>query len=117
MEVKELRLGNHAVINGINTVVYQIEWRKKNIYRINDIDSIDKDGEDALEPIRLTEEWLKRTPLFEQEFCYLRCENKYGEFLLISSYIGQEYSIEVKYVHQLQNLFFALTQVELPISK
>lgn len=75
-----------------------------------------------IEPIPLTEEWLLKLGFEKEEtgiytekwFLYkkddfvLHWRNQYPEF-------GWLESIEIKYVHQLQNLFYALTGTELEI--
>jgi hypothetical protein len=98
MEVNELRIGNWIKSpiesGGIEAQVIRIET--------------DKDGYshyfDHCSPIPLTEEWLER------------CEVKQlamNKFEHLPTGLDLECSYELKYVNQLQNLYFALTQQEL----
>lgn len=71
---------------------------------------------DALKPISLTEEWLVK---FEWEIMkgenYYFLDNNYfsinpnGQLYYMNDYTA----VDIKYVHQLQNLYFALTGEEL----
>ena len=70
-----------------------------------------------LEPIPLTEEWLLRlgfesTNTYYFSKCNLHLQGDIRGFHLVISRID---GIKVKYVHQLQNLYFALTGEELTI--
>lgn len=125
--VKEIRIGNllqipngqsHSEVTGItntgkiwfvpNPAHEQCAWMQDEIKRI-----------------RLTEEWLTRFGFKENSEPHFHPESKtfendlgdlivleHGEFnyQYPSRYVGE---IEVKYVHQLQNLYFALTGNEL----
>jgi len=74
-----------------------------------------------IEPIPLTEEWLLKfgfekidyvsSPRYELEDFYIGY-NENGFYLQIESQIQSNY---FRYIHQLQNLFFALTGEELKI--
>ena len=76
-----------------------------------------------LKPIPLTEEWLLK---FGFELDYESHWSSTQEFLLLEQ-LGDSYiklcdghfhdSIEMKFVHQLQNLYFALTGEELKIKE
>ncbi len=124
MEAKELRAGNIVIWNfkEIALVAY-------NVYQIEIASNFDKA---RVKPIKLTEEWLLKLG-FEHvvlllEDCY-RLELPNDEkhtypFFFYSKSMGNlelleaehEHTITtVKYVHQLQNLYFALTGEELTI--
>lgn len=130
MKAKELRLSN---------LVY---WDGKTIHNVYKVESIYKDGIDledniytninSISPIPLTEEWLvkfgfelKETSIDNE---YKRYYNKIGDgyhvcidklgATLHQSIEGElEYvtCLIIKYVHQLQNLVFALTGEELEL--
>lgn len=126
MKVKELRIGN-LVLN---------QW--------GEIDSVEQIGislvqfengycrEDDLKPIPLTEEWLLKfgfEPFFglglvkrglsvdgtvaHFSFDYWRLGDQ-ANYLENDDFV--EIPIEIKYVHQLQNLYYALTGEELTIN-
>lgn len=73
------------------------------------------------EPIPLTKYWLtklgfdrKGSSFWYKGYDYT-IDTSGGIFIVHSDYVSVAYGIEVKYVHQLQNLFFALTGEELTI--
>ena len=86
---------------------------------------------DSIEPIELTEEWLKRLCFYKERTGdrltieawspghpsqRFNIDFKDGKILLISRYQGDSDSLtmsHIQYVHQLQNLFHALTGEEL----
>lgn len=123
MKVNELRIGNLVSFNGSNNSIGQVTAIKKAL--ITGLETV-RIGfrEDKLhklsdiKPIPITEERLlkfgfKRFPwglvkgnlLFKDD---LKCSN-----LILQ--VGNGFNSEIKYVHQLQNLYFALTGEELTI--
>jgi hypothetical protein len=118
IKANELRLENLIVYRGEIVPVYMIDRGGLTFSRINDV-CVNKTSGATLqtgaidfEPILLTSEWLAR--LMDQEaivisngLCYIDLDQ------------GQQYSglciDHVKYVHQFQNLYFALTGNELSI--
>jgi hypothetical protein len=107
MKANELRIGNYLnTINGVK--------------RVSDI-SIDRYcwfTDNQCEPIQLTEEWLVKFG-FEKELDRVYRKNKshmiefifYEEGVLCTS---QSVCLnKIKHIHQLQNLYFALTGEEL----
>ena len=103
MEENELRIGNWVLSPTQGEIQIENGWQ------------IDE-GEEV-KPIPLTEEWLER---FGFEYSDLNGDSglwkippfqiygKYNQFLY-------DYRLDVNYVHQLQNLYFALTGEELTI--
>jgi len=101
----ELRVGNWVLSPTQGEIQIENGWQ------------IDE-GEEV-KPIPLTEEWLER---FGFEYSDLNGDSglwkippfqiygKYNQFLY-------DYRLDVNYVHQLQNLYFALTGEELTIKK
>jgi hypothetical protein len=69
------------------------------------------------EPIPLTEEWLLKFGFETNDVRYWQISsfrlhiNRYGEWI----FKVETFEKEIKYVHQLQNLYFALTGEELEI--
>jgi hypothetical protein len=76
-------------------------------------------------PIPLTEEWLERlgfrkVPVYKGNLSHLQWNKDYnGFFVGLQIHEGGLYygRMEIKYVHQLQNLYFALTGEELEIKE
>jgi len=107
MEIKQLRIGNYvdlsegfSVHNDILTVsIKNIGWYNE------------------FKPIPLTEEWL-----IKFGFEILNKNAIYNYLLLYWNIKDEEYDFvregkatTIKYIHQLQNLYFALTEEELTI--
>jgi hypothetical protein len=111
MKASELRIGNW-----VKSPLYGVEYEIEFIYESPTIKEI--------EPIPLTEEWLLK---FRFEKYYEYYVNSHLEISEMKSKKGydayctdMDFSIfmtEVKYVHQLQNLYFALTGEELILNK
>lgn len=106
----EIRVGNLILNDGVvvksdGRTIFDI-WGENKVYL----------------PIELTEEWLlkfgfeseltgvhkEQWQLYKKDHFVLHWRNEFCEF-------GWIESIEIKYVHQLQNLFYALTGEELII--
>lgn len=131
MKTKELRLRNYVMYNGYEVVVTGVnspqplkdEWfNNQYLVEVYVSGGLITAREDELEPIVITDKILKK---FGLEI------NKYGGYLyqevyqagklfifVINSFQTQmgdwDYvEVEIKYVHQLQNLYFALTGEEL----
>lgn len=115
---QELRLGNKVIRNGIVvTVDYQTFWNVEKY-------------PDQYQPIELTEDWLLKMGFdllhfgkFRKVYDLLK-DSRFGysdNFGLanIESAVtfGCKDFTHVKYVHQLQNLYFALTGEELTIKE
>jgi hypothetical protein len=116
MEVQELRIGNLVI--GISNLPETIELITN--------DRIDTDNHDSLhikqiQPILITQEWLLK---FGFEKDGIACLTKFYKGISFSSlspfkevhpctYIEST----IEYAHQLQNLYFALTNEELTINK
>ena len=105
MKASELRIGNLIQIDIPNSYVESVTWEI-----IRDLEQDPQ--EDSFKPISLTEEWLKKFG-FKYDVdtdCY-----HYYNFILNKLFVMMDIDIHIciKYVHQLQNLYFALTGEEL----
>lgn len=124
MKATELRIGNLVdTIYGVQSVIGIDTSDERGEYVIfNDGRKfghyIEHDGELLVKPIPLTDEWLNAAngTSFDDELSMtIWCDNRgvyleqYGEGRMLLSHI--------KYVHQLQNLYFALTGTELELRK
>lgn len=119
MDVKELRIGNWFLLNKSNVKKpYQID-SGFDIYKLDESDCAD------IEPIPLTEEWLikfgfEKKQFFSYDKGLLSVSLPSEDALLWRN--GRTYfnswkiSDAPKYVHQLQNLYFALTGTELVVN-
>ncbi len=109
MEATELRIGNY-IYYGFENRVWQVSPISISGIENNTVKS---------EPIPLTEEWLvnfgfTKTGHYYWDVLYFEL-TELGNGKYINSVNGHEYDhgIEIQYVHQLQNLYFALTGEEL----
>ena len=108
MKASELRIGNWIDEQGIENQVTDLTWRHGE-FETNGTMLVE------CEPIPLTEDWLKRfgwekskeSSYFWEDNNFTIWFDDYG--LYIESYIGK---LRIKHVHQLQNLYFALTGEE-----
>jgi hypothetical protein len=116
IKVNELRIGNHVLdehgnISIINTI-------SRSVRISNDKYEWESKSEDQIHPIQLTDELLLRCG-FEN---YEVFKNTWG-FNGIELYIQDgimwvdlmNNSVEINYLHELQNLYFSLTKTELKI--
>lgn len=126
MEANELRIGNYIYNN--EGSVSKVQLLGKTLIMV---DNSKKANEKECKPIPLTEEWLLKfgfskssslTPLYTYGNTMLIWWNEYEAEELINFWefrfgITQSYKAErqvrLDYVHQLQNLTFALTGKEL----
>jgi len=100
MKAAELRIGNWVDIESIDV---QVECLP-----------IDYDYS-VLEPIPLTEEWLIKFGFDGQDYNLFTIELSRNQFMILKDEWLIVISNNCKYVHQLQNLYFALTGEELTI--
>lgn len=118
MKANELRIGNYVKFGNNICKVYEIN--NINYYARNEkTDESLKSSWAEIEPIPLTEEWLLK---FGYELTPLRTylQPNSGNFIWFEKGMkcviaGEFYVPILKYVHQLQNLYFALTNEELII--
>ena len=109
MEAKELRIGNYLIHDGYFIKSYSVDGF------INIIKNIDN-----YEPIPLTEEWLVKFGFLLDLHHHRRLTYSLNR---ITTYMQDGIfwcdilwdCLEIKHVHQLQNLYFALTNEELTI--
>lgn len=109
MEARELRIGNYV---SINNVFFPLT--EKRFARV-----LNKDTQ--VEPIPITEEWLEKLG-FENGSIEINNENHLiCETLMDDDDFHWQYNFNneglvfIEYIHQLQNLYFALTGEELEL--
>jgi len=120
LQSKDLRIGNYIMQGGKITCVEKLsrsidDWDRTNGKRTQDC-----------QPIPITEEWLLKfgfeyhhnTPHPNKVFRKSHSEGFIDLEQIIHYYYGGSFtSVECRYVHQLQNLYFALTGEELTTKK
>ncbi|CAB4127923.1 hypothetical protein UFOVP105_2 [uncultured Caudovirales phage] len=125
LKANELRLGNLIKVSCPNSYLIQSKERtveKCNIHHLEDI--ANENVKWMYEPIELTEEWLLNFGFVkDEEIGYRWCLE--WEKCIIIAYDLDDKCIRVSdtwefgkrdFVHQLQNLYFSLTGVELELS-
>jgi hypothetical protein len=123
IQPNELRIGNLIYIKCVAREVMDDEFEIQEC-NINNIKSIFEGNKDFLfKPIPLTEEWLlnfgfkvnRETKEGNNIWRYNWTEGHFEIEQIYSFFLNDNngYDTEIKYVHQLQNLFFALTMEEL----
>ena len=114
MKASELRIGNWIYLPS--------KSKKYQISSGHDIEEIE--GSDDARPIPLTPEWLERfgfeRVLHDERDWYnypLGLINPLNNYEDHGYMMAGEFDLDIRYVHQLQNLFFALTGEELTINE
>lgn len=125
MEANELRIGNLFIEKHCGETITVESISKERIGFSGEFY-----GKWQAEPIPITEEWLLRFGFDKGEEYYLNknLDSKEGIFekmcydlqnkeftINCNNYDG--YCVEVEYIHQLQNLYFALTGEELKLNE
>jgi hypothetical protein len=132
MKATELRIGNYYQYAGDNGIIYtQVKEIKYNQFGL--LGDFDGTNFEICKPIPLTEEWLLKfgfenlptdEPFFKRHKIEVFKFSK-GNFFLLggnnTNYgiglhnIWQGMEINIQHVHELQNLYFALTGEELSL--
>jgi hypothetical protein len=117
IQANELRIGNLVDWNGENGIISQLLEREV-VFKCGESDLYE-----TINPIPLTEEWLlnfgfkvnRETKEGNNIWRYNWTEGHFEIEQIYSFFLNDNngYDTEIKYVHQLQNLFFALTIEEL----
>ena len=120
MKTKELRLGNLVTTDYMTGSAFEVTAiHTGRIYFQSIAENFQSDTIPIyIKPIPLTEEWLLKFGFFKKARCYFLykdlkitvCDGKFYFFTF-------HFNVELKYVHQLQNLYFALTGEELTIKE
>jgi hypothetical protein len=111
IQAKELRIGNYYNLHTSGSD----EW---GVITPEDIVDLANDPlDDYFKPIPLTEEWFNKLG-FEDEYCISHKDEYFNLTEVKDGYcftadLYHHTGIPIKYVHQLQNLYFALTGKEL----
>ena len=124
MDAKELRIGNWVRAKSPE----KKEWVDRHKISANTIYSMEYPTamdfvKPDMEPIPITEEWLldfgfeKKGDYYERWSGDLLYSYEDGWGLTFGQGMGFSFEIKCDYVHQLQNLYFALTGEELELKK
>lgn len=125
MKANELRVGN-IVFEPLNE--NKRAFKVFEIYHEEDYDKINYHNALSFEPVQLNEEWLKNLGFEDKQrgFYSIKCGSTFfrltppqfmGEWQTEYCWVYDDLKFtEVKYVHQLQNLYFILCGVELQLT-
>lgn len=116
IKANELRIGNFVDWNGEVGIVSQL-LEKDIFFKCGETDLYD-----AINPIPLTKEWFNKFGYYNENRPNHFEKDEYTIDWHIfwdcnGMFIEDKNGIRIKYVHQLQNLYFALKQRELTIKK
>ena len=114
LTAQELRIGNY-VVGASRGGFHQVD--------IGILDYINK-HKSGYGRIPITEEWLLKFGFkfhgynSQDMAVHRRCDNVWiVKNIVTKKYYLDEYDLEIKYIHQLQNLYFAITGEELKLNK
>jgi hypothetical protein len=123
-KASDLRVGNLINVLNPNTGIWNIEATKGKTIMILQQEEGHYLLINNLKPIPITEEWLLKFGFIKTEYksdiiydsglqssTYITIDNDYSSY-----FMWGEYLTSIKYVHELQNLYFALTQRELTVA-
>jgi hypothetical protein len=133
MKASELRIGNLVMVRGVQTEVDLISSEGVNHFHDEGLggENFEDEGSgrrEDVQPIPLTEEWLEKFGFVSKyKSCHSRWtvngfsieqaqdEDDFGNEIEEREEFHYNWKVDVKHVHQLQNLYFALTEEELTI--
>lgn len=116
MKAKDLRVGNIVYYFSDNSDT----WFNDRVLSENDMICLLSDNGDHAENIPITDSWLLKFGFEHKKTIggYSKWSNKKMRLLDMKFYFdSSEYFIRIRYVHQLQNLYHALTGEELTLPK
>lgn len=121
MKAKELRFGNRILLDGKEVEIDITQMCNFLFWEKNEQDFYPK----RWEPIPLTEEWLLKFGICYDKNEKLTFLHKYSFYITneheeewdIYENVNNSYVCSVHYVHQLQNLYFALCGEELKLKE
>jgi hypothetical protein len=131
MEAKELRIGNYVMDRGSKTLC--IDWmdeNKVNMKMMLGVMEVHPVTEEFgyCKPIILTEEWLEKFGFHYHKskpcIYYIKSWGVNGVAIVLKDYhyvgfeyeMGKGYTKQIDYVHQLQNIYYALTGTDLTVT-
>lgn len=121
LKASEIRIGNLVEYYIEDSLDQRKGWWEINIIDAEDILWLSKNDDTDYRPITLTEEWLKKFdykphPMFNLSYQDIGSSTNCPQWVFV--FIGFDgVGTKIYYVHQLQNLYFALTGEELTIKQ
>jgi len=115
MKASELRIGNYINNEQRTEVVMSIDDWKIECHLLTDSDTLYEVSMSLIKPIPITQEWLDNLGFEGWDIGIYTLMLRSGDFRRLGA--GDPLANNIKHVHQLQNLYFALTGVELITNK
>lgn len=130
INANELRIGNwvhhskewSSINNGpFDTPGFDFQWEERHWYMIGECTL----SPDIVDPIPITSEWLVRFGFTNESAWFFRNDKMVIETFLSknewaarirTSEESSTYLCQIKYIHQLQNLFYYITNTELTLN-
>jgi hypothetical protein len=121
MKANELRIGNYVFAQSSKLV----RQNKVERTRVVQIQSVNYQTANKYDPIPITEEWLVRFGFSDKKRIYQGTadvwrnegfrisKHKLDNFYVFKIYRSRVGEVKLMHVHQLQNLYFTLTETEL----
>ena len=118
MKASELRIGNYHYYHIVDPLDEREEWDEICQIDADDFRILTEFDCPEYKPIPLDEEWLLKFG-FEhgEKIAVHNIFVSYKDYIGIKGMLGVVKPVECKYVHQLQNLYFALTGEELEMQQ
>lgn len=124
MKASKLRIGNYIYgpLDELCKVEQLGSTLNNNLVGYREVENIKSYGQNGQKPIPITKDWLLKFDFNCDEECNeYRITTSYCEFTIGKTELEAWFCYEIKmdgfccfkYVHELQNLYFALTQTEL----
>ena len=121
MKANELRVGNLYNYLIFDPLDERKEWLELTKADGDDIAWLEKNPDDPnYQPITLTEEWLLKFGAIVYDFDHQPNQYRISERLFVTRdghFYDYGANVKLLYIHQLQNLYFALTGEELTIKE
>ena len=123
LKAKELRIGNYVEYRIEDELDSRKEWWEVTVIDSDDINWLEKESPESTDyrPIPITEEWLlnfgfkklvNNFSFLENSIYSIEKEKKDWQVY----YSSNDRMLNIKYIHQLQNLFYCLCGEELTFS-
>jgi hypothetical protein len=114
MKASELRIGNLVYVSDNETNIIFKQITPINIHNLMHLTKWDKSPIDIeFEPIPLTEEWLLKLAFKKDGTNAIFWTLNNVDVWELNGVFANDLDLPIQYIHQLQNLYFALTGKEL----
>ena len=121
LSATELRIGNLVYYHIKDKMDEKVEWDEINHIDVDDLRILtDFENNSEYKPIPLTEEWLLKFGANKYESDHKANQYRIENMLFVirkNTFFDYGTRVKLQFVHQLQNLYFALTGEELILNE